>query len=173
MDHRPPRAYRPHAKPLVYAAILLGAGLGAFVDGIVFHQILQWHHIASSHPDPAIANDLGLNLSLDGAFHALAWVLVAMGLMALQRAWSRDDVPRSARVFVGSMLAGWGIFQVVEGLVDHHILGIHHVHPSGALLWDVAFLASGAALLLLGWGLAASDAGVRARRGARSRGRAV
>ncbi len=25
--------------------LLLGIGLGGFVDGIVLHQILQWHHM--------------------------------------------------------------------------------------------------------------------------------
>jgi hypothetical protein len=30
---------------LTTPGILLGLGLGGFVDGIVLHQILQWHHI--------------------------------------------------------------------------------------------------------------------------------
>jgi uncharacterized membrane protein len=33
--------------------LLLGIGLGGFVDGIVAHQILQWHHMltgTSEHP---------------------------------------------------------------------------------------------------------------------------
>jgi uncharacterized membrane protein len=25
--------------------LLLGLGLGGFIDGIVMHQILQWHHL--------------------------------------------------------------------------------------------------------------------------------
>ena len=28
--------------------IILGVGLGGFVDGIVLHQVLQWHHMLSS-----------------------------------------------------------------------------------------------------------------------------
>jgi uncharacterized membrane protein len=31
--------------------ILLGIGLGGFVDGIVLHQILQWHHMLTSEGD--------------------------------------------------------------------------------------------------------------------------
>ena len=33
------------------AGILLGVGLGWFVDGIVLHQILQWHHMLTDYGD--------------------------------------------------------------------------------------------------------------------------
>jgi len=29
--------------PLSFAGIILGIGVGGFIDGIFFHQILQWH----------------------------------------------------------------------------------------------------------------------------------
>jgi uncharacterized membrane protein len=45
-------------------------------------------------------------------------------------------------------LAGWGLFNLVEGLVDHHLLGIHHVRGGPyQLWWDLGFLAFGAALV--------------------------
>ena len=34
------------ASPL--GGLLLGVGLGGFVDGIVFHQVLQWHHVLTA-----------------------------------------------------------------------------------------------------------------------------
>jgi uncharacterized membrane protein len=34
--------------PPVAPALLLGIGLGGFVDGIVLHQILQWHHMLTA-----------------------------------------------------------------------------------------------------------------------------
>lgn len=51
------------------------------------------------------------------------------------------------------MLAGWGAFNLVEGLIDHQILGVHHVRDDlgGPIGWDLGFLAFGA--LLLGGGL--------------------
>jgi uncharacterized membrane protein len=53
---------------------------------------------------------------------------------------------------VGWTLVGWGLFNVVEGIVDHHILGIHHVRETGnQTAWDIGFLAFGALLLLGGW----------------------
>jgi uncharacterized membrane protein len=32
----------------VSAGIFFGLGLGGFFDGIVLHQLLQWHHMLSS-----------------------------------------------------------------------------------------------------------------------------
>ena len=56
------------------------------------------------------------------------------------------------------MLVGWGGFNLVEGIVDHQILGIHHVRETGnTFAWDLAFLAFGALLVLGGWLLARSD----------------
>jgi uncharacterized membrane protein len=48
---------------------------------------------------------------------------------------------------------GWGGFNLVEGIVDHQILGIHHVRDDlgGPIGWDLAFLAWGAGFLAGGW----------------------
>ena len=59
------------AKPLVRAGMILGLGLGGFFDGIVFHQILQWHHMVSAHGDPSVAGDLELNVLADASFTPL------------------------------------------------------------------------------------------------------
>ena len=50
------------------------------------------------------------------------------------------------------LLAGWGLFNVVEGLIDHEILGIHHVRDDlgGPVGWDLGFLALGVVLLVGG-----------------------
>ena len=57
----------------------------------------------------------------------------------------------------GAFLVGFGIFNLVEGLVDHQILGIHHVNETVPrdqwIYWDVAFLIWGAAMLIGGWAL--------------------
>ncbi|WP_281255403.1 DUF2243 domain-containing protein [Cystobacter ferrugineus] len=53
---------------------------------------------------------------------------------------------------LSSRSIGWGAFNVVEGLIDHQLLGIHHVHPGeGQLAWDMGFLLFGA-LLIVGGG---------------------
>ncbi|HUQ21621.1 MAG TPA: DUF2243 domain-containing protein [Gaiellaceae bacterium] len=140
--------------------ILLGVGLGGFVDGIVLHQILQWHHMLSSegsYPKTTVAG-LETNTLWDGLFHAASWIVVTVGIYVL---WRRTGDRRSAisgRALLGWMLVGWGVFNLVEGIVDHHILGIHHVREgSNQSAWDLGFLAFGALLLVAGWALARSD----------------
>ena len=140
-------------RPVVVAGVVLGLGLGGFFDGIVFHQVLQWHHMLTAHPDPAVAGDLELNVLVDGLFHVATYLLTVAGLALLWRAWRRADRRPAARVLVGSLLVGWGLFNLLEGLVNHQLLGIHHVWPAGpgsVLLWDLLFLAWGAGMLLAG-----------------------
>ena len=138
--------------PLIAAGILLGLGLGGFVDGIVLHQILQWHHMLSSVRPAKTVAELEVNMVWDGLFDATTWMLTVVGLVLLWRAGKRDDVALSSKTFVGSILIGAGAFNVVEGLIDHQILGIHHVKPGpNELAWDIGFLALGAILAVAGW----------------------
>lgn len=145
---------KTHWGPLVASGMLLGTGLGGFLDGIVLHQILQWHNMLSSKLPPTDVVAIKVNMVWDGLFHAMTWMVTVVGLMLLFRAGRRSDVPWSGRVLVGGMSAGWGLFNVVEGIIDHQILGIHHVHPGSAeLAWDLGFLASGMLLAAFGYGL--------------------
>ena len=140
------------------AGIFLGLGLGGFFDGIVLHQILQWHHMATSagYPPDSLEN-LKFNTLLDGFFHASTYVFVVIGLALLWRAAHRQHLWWSGKMLAGSMLMGFGLFNVVEGIVDHHILKLHHVNetaPTGQwIYWDVGFLVWGAAMLMVGWQL--------------------
>ena len=56
------------------------------------------------------------------------------------------------RAQLGLLLAGWGAFNLVERLMDHELLGIHHVRDDlgGPIGWDLGFLAFGALLVLVG-----------------------
>jgi uncharacterized membrane protein len=142
--------------------ILLGIGLGGFVDGIVLHQILQWHHLLSDTEDHPVTTVAGLeaNTLADGLFHASTWVAVAVGIAILWRRTTNWRWVISGRAFVGWMLVGWGLFNVAEGIVDHHILGIHHVREGAGVnetAWDLGFLAFGALLVVGGWLLARAD----------------
>jgi uncharacterized membrane protein len=132
--------------------ILLGIGLGGFIDGIVLHQILQWHHMLTSagYPPDSVRN-LTINTLFDGLFHAVTWVATAVGLFLLHRAVRRGFAWSGYRL-LGGMAIGWGAFNLVEGVVDHHLLGLHHVKENAPnpLLWDLGFLALGAVLVLVG-----------------------
>jgi uncharacterized membrane protein len=138
--------------PLVSSGVLLGAGLGGFFDGIALHQILQWHNMFSSIEPPTDLVSMKFNMLWDGVFHALTWLLTCAGLRRLWVAARRPDVLLSSRVLVGGLLLGWGLFNSIEGIVDHQLLGIHHVHPGAQqLAWDVGFIASGLVMCLAGW----------------------
>lgn len=153
------------ARPLIAAGLLLGMGLGGFADGIILHQILQWHHLvcraATCHPT-SIEDLQGKNVQ-DGFFHLGVWALTLLGNFALFRAGSRRDVIWSGQILAGSMLAGWGLFNLVEGIIDHHILQIHHVRPGPhQSAWDMGFLGFGIVLLLLGGALIRGGTGEKA-----------
>ena len=140
-----------HILPLT-PGVVLGIGLGGFVDGIVLHQILQWHHMLTSAGYPADSlHNLTINTLFDGLFHATTWVATLIGLTLIHRAVRRGDTWSGYRL-LGGMSIGWGSFNVVEGIVDHHLLGLHHVKEAAAnpMLWDLGFLGFGAALVFAG-----------------------
>ena len=145
------------------AGILLGLGLGGFVDGILLHQVLQWHHMLTDYGDHASFPDMTVqsledNTLWDGLFHLSTWVFVTGGIFVLWVVLSAGY--RVAwRSLVGLLLAGWGVFNLVEGIVDHHILTVHHVRDdvSDPAWWDLGFLACGAALVAGGVALRRSD----------------
>lgn len=153
-------------RPLAVAGLVLGMGLGGFFDGIMLHQILQWHHLVCTTQTchPVSVADLQRKNVQDGFFHLGTYLLTVAGCVALFRAAARPDALWSGRVFAGSLLSGWGLFNLVEGLIDHHLLQIHHVRPASPnpLAWDLGFLAFGALLLLLGRALIRSGAGTAA-----------
>jgi uncharacterized membrane protein len=56
----------------------------------------------------------------------------------------------SSREFTGSLLFGWGFFNSVEGIVNHHVLKLHNVREvADPLLRNIGFLVLGGACLLL------------------------
>jgi uncharacterized membrane protein len=144
---------------ITVAGILLGIGFGGFFDGILLHQILQWHHMLTSTGDHPATTVAGLedNTLADGLFHALTFVAALTGLAVLWKAVGRGAV-LAGRHLLGLMLAGWGSFNLVEGLVDHQVLTVHHVNPDNVVLWDALFLVLGAVLLVGGLALARSGA---------------
>ena len=141
---------------LVTAGFVLGFGLGGFIDGIVLHQIMQWHNMGSAVVPPVTMHAMKLNMLWDGLFHAATWVVTFAGVWML---WAdRQATAASPRMLAGQMLLGWGVFNLVEGLIDHHLLQLHHVRdlPFHVPAYDWAFLAiGGVAFIAIGWALAA------------------
>lgn len=135
------------------AGVLIGIGMGGFVDGIVLHQILQWHNMVSNWIPPTTMDAMRVNMLWDGIFHAFVWLVTLMGVFMLWRAADQHDEIPSLRAFVGQLLVGWGGFNLVEGIIDHQILGIHYVRQVPEYMaYNLTFLAvGGVVLILFGW----------------------
>jgi uncharacterized membrane protein len=137
------------------SGVLFGLGLGGFFDGIVLHQLLQWHHMVSSWYPPNTIENLRLNTLWDGIFHSSTYVFVVIGLYLFWKIAHKGHVYWSGKLMWGTVLIGWGAFNVVEGLVDHELLGVHHVNELVArdlyIYWDMGFLLWGAVMLVAGW----------------------
>lgn len=142
-----------HLQPLVTAGSFLGIGLGGFVDGILFHQLLQTHNMLSARFPKTTIENMEINMFWDGLFHSLTWTMTVIGLALLWQAGARrSEVPWSGKAFTGALFLGWGLFNFVEGLIDHHLLNIHHVvERLGQSAFDYAFLASGLIFIVGGW----------------------
>lgn len=124
----------------------------------MLHQILQWHHMLTSAGYPADSLDnLKINTFFDGLFHAATYVFVLLGLVVLWRTARGAHLWWSWKLLVGSVLMGFGLFNLVEGLIDHQLLGLHHVNETVPraqwIYWDMGFLLWGAVMVVGGWAL--------------------
>lgn len=142
----------PSGRRMRRAGGLLGFAMGGFFDGILLHQILQWHHLLSAI-QTGILGDLRMQVAVDGLFHALMYILAAAGLWTLYRA--RAAAPAgSTRPLWPAFWMGFGAWHIVDALFSHWITGIHRIRMDTdvPLFWDLAWLAVfGLLPFFLGW----------------------
>ena len=138
----------------IWPGIILGLGMGGFIDGITLHQIAQWHNMGSAILPPTTMEAMKQNMLWDGLFHLATLLLCIAGCYLLLRdARSGRPLP-SMTGFTGLLFLGWGMFNLVEGIVDHHLLELHHVRdmPVHVPQLDWLFLAvGGVGFMVLGW----------------------
>jgi uncharacterized membrane protein len=127
------------------AGSVLGIGLGGFADGIVLHQIAQWHNMGSAVLPPTTMEAMSRNMAWDGLFHLATWAITLIGVFMLWTAARTGASAASVGAFVGELWSGWGAFNLVEGVINHHLLNLHHVRdlPVHVPLYDWMFLALG------------------------------
>jgi uncharacterized membrane protein len=138
--------------PLATAAVVLGIGVGGFIDGIFLHQILQWHEMLTNKiPGNTVLNK-SVNMFWDGIFHLFTLITTIIGIILLWKVSKRDDLNKSGGLLTGGMLLGWGLFNIIEGVIDHHILKLHNVREitNSQVLWNYGFLAVSVCLIILG-----------------------
>lgn len=127
-------------------SFIFGFGFLGALDGIIFHQLLQWHSVY-------MATDRPGQIMSDGIFHFAVTITLIIGGVLLWLAGNPSNLSKGVRLLVGWFLIGGGVFNLVEGIINHHLLQIHRVKPGdpNALAYDLAFLASGLLLFIIGY----------------------
>ncbi len=126
----------------VWAGYLIGFALGGFFDGILLHQILQWHHLLSGIEAEAL-RDLRAQVLADGLFHALMYLVAAAGLWMLYCSRKELTGARADRNLVADILIGFGVWHVIDAVLSHWLTGIHRIRMDvpEPILWDLGWLA--------------------------------
>lgn len=139
--------------PIVVFSSLLGIGMGGFVDGILLHQILQWHQMISNTLPPENLEAKNINMFWDGIFHAVTWSITLLGILLMWKTMQRKDLYFSNKVFYGGLIAGWGAFNLVDSIFNHYLFQFHNVRENIANpgLYNAGFLVFALLLLGIGW----------------------
>lgn len=145
--------------PISTASIVLGIGLGGFIDGIFFHQILQWHQMLSNKLPPLTLLNKSVNMFWDGIFHLFSLIVVIIGVVLFWKLLKRKNIDTSGKLLAGGLIAGWGLFNIVEGVIDHHLLKLHNVkeitaHPE---VWNYSFLVVSFVMIVAGYRMIISE----------------
>ncbi|MCC3270671.1 DUF2243 domain-containing protein [Arthrobacter gengyunqii] len=126
----------------VLSGVLVGIGIAAFVDEVVFHQLLQWHHFYDK-------STTAVGLFSDGLFHAFGWFAVVAGLFLFADLRRRAILIPSR--WAGAVLLGTGAFQLYDGTVQHKLMELHQIRYNVPLLpYDLLWNLSAAAMILAG-----------------------
>jgi uncharacterized membrane protein len=143
------------SKSFSWAGYSLGFAMGGFFDGILLHQILQWHHLLSLVDSPLVT-DINTQILADGLFHALMYLIAVIGLCLLWRAQRELTQEKAPRRFLGNMLIGFGVWNIIDATLFHWLLQIHRIRIDSdvPLMWDLIwFFLFGIAFIIAGWAL--------------------
>lgn len=157
------RAAEPARKGVIGGGFVTGVGLGGFLDGIILHQLLQWHHMASEIVPPTTMRAMAINLFADGLFSLTMWLTTVVGFALIWRNLRRDPGALPAhRVMLGWLLIGWGAFHFFDGVIFHALLGLHHIRQvENFLPYDIGFFVMGVGLVAIGLMLAREPKGLQ------------
>src|SRR4051794_38108017 len=138
----------------LWGAALLGIALGGLFDGILLHQVLQWHHLLSLVGNESL-QDIRVQVLADGLFHILMYAVACVGLWLLWSARRSEAGPTSSSV-LGWVLLGFGVWQVIDVVLFHWIVRIHRIRGDvpDPIWWDFGWMVVfGAPALALAWWL--------------------
>jgi len=128
-----------------FAGFCIGFALAGFFDGILLHQVLQWHSLLSSL-DGEIFQDLRFRMLTDGLFHVVMYLIGVLGLWLLWRTRAQFDAEGAGMRFWATLLIGFGTWHLIDAVLNHWTLGLHHIREDqNRLLWDLIFFVLGLA----------------------------
>lgn len=157
----------PASGRLTWAGYLLGFGLGGFFDGILLHQVLQWHHLLTAvERDPF--QDIKVQILADGLFHVLMYFIALAGLWMLWKARREFAEPGADRLLLANAFIGFGVWHILDGILSHWILGIHRIRmdAENMLFWDLLwFFVFGVGFVVIGWIMRKGTGGSSKRKG--------
>ena len=155
---------RPDSTARALRRALLGAGVFGFgfsglIDVLVLHHVLQLHHLLSNVYDASTIAGLRTNLRADGLFSVAMLVVAGVGAGLVWRVERRTAAPTPARPLAGAVLIGLGAFDLLDVLVNHALLGLHHA-TSGPGYYDPHWAV--VSLLIVGGGVYVYRSGMAA-----------
>lgn len=160
MSHTAPSPHGGFSPQFEWAGYALGFGIGGFFDGILLHQILQWHHLLSGIDQTRL--DIRVLVLWDGIFHALMYVIAGVGLWLLWRARKEFPAPHADRRLFANALIGFGAWHIADSILSHWLLGIHRIRMDveNPLFWDILWFGA--------FGVIPAASGLMMRRGGSS-----
>ena len=156
-----PAAYR-------WAGYMLGFSIGGFFDGILLHQVLQWHHLLAGLQGGRFA-DLRFQILADGLFHLAMYLIALVGFFLLWRSRGTFALWTADRLLLANALIGFGAWHILDGIASHWLLGIHRIKMDSdmPLFWDLLwFVVFGVAFVAAGWLIRPAGGTPRRRNGA-------
>ena len=123
----------------LWSGVLFGVGYIAFVDEMVFHQLLRWHHFYDKS-----TTDIGL--ISDGLFHAFSWFATVGGLFLFADLRRRNAF--WLKRWMGGVFFGAGLFQLYDGIIQHKFMLLHQIrYVENVILYDIVW--NGLALIMI------------------------
>jgi len=126
-----------------WSGFLFGVGLAAFLDEVIFHQVLHWHHFYDQ-----ATTDIGL--ISDGLFHAFSWFLTIGGLFLFADLRRREAL--QIKKWWGGVFLGLGAFQLYDGTIQHKVMKIHQIRYNVDVIpYDIVWNLIAIGFLMVGW----------------------
>ncbi len=136
--------YRPKSakNKILLSGVLIGVGVMALIDEIIFHQLLQWHHFFDF-------NTMQFGIFSDGLLNAFALFSIVAGIFLfahVTKLYTYSLLRWSSGIFIGL-----GSFQLIDGTINHKVFGIHQIRYDVDILpYDIGWNASAILLLITG-----------------------